>query len=74
MASSVSCGTRKLAQNSFPLRFDRATEDFTGEFFDEYIDEAGEYCTRLLLSLTHTARDRDRDRERLIRTRTYKID
>jgi hypothetical protein len=40
MASSVSCGTRKLAQNSFPLRFDRATEDFTGEFFDEYIDEA----------------------------------
>ena len=42
MASSVSSGTRKLAQNSFPLRFDRAANDFTGEFFDEYIDEAGE--------------------------------
>merc|ERR1739847_215874 len=40
MASSVSCGTRKLAQNSFPLRFDRAANDFAGEFFDEYIDEA----------------------------------
>merc|ERR1712157_527973 len=42
MASSVSCGgSRKLAQqNQFPLRFDRATSDFTGEFFDEYIDEA----------------------------------
>merc|ERR1711937_765686 len=37
MASSVSCGgSRKLAQqNQFPLRFDRATSDFTGEFFDE---------------------------------------
>merc|ERR1711937_233582 len=42
MASSVSCGgSRRLAQqNQFPLRFDRATSDFTGEFFDEYIDEA----------------------------------